>query len=39
MSNKAGRVSPLDEKIFDCVLETLGSIFDTNRETSFGVKL
>lgn len=38
MSNKKGLILPFDLKIFECVLETLGSIFKTNKESSFGVK-
>jgi len=39
LSNKAGNISSLEVKIFEVACGILGNIFNTNRETSFGVKL
>jgi len=37
--NKVGPLTPLEKKILMCILDTLGIIFNTNLETSYGVKL
>lgn len=39
LSNKYGPISQLDIRNFEFILETLGKIFHTNEESSFGVKL
>jgi len=37
--NKEGTISKVEEDIIEAVLETLGVVFHTNQETSYGVKL
>lgn len=39
LSNKIAPITPLDIRNFEFILDTLGRIFHTNQDSSFGIKL
>lgn len=39
LSNKTAPITPLDIRNFEFILDTLGRIFHTNQDSSFGIKL